>query len=666
METGISEVARSVGCPPEQVERLLELLDEGWCASSILALRSDLTGGLDARRIRRLREEADSRLAVERRRATVLKTIADLADAHESWQEQASRCSDLHELEDVMKAARLDASGGETGLEADPALRAAVRAQVLKSGVLHVDSVKGKEADVDGLVRGLVGKETQLSSVAPIRLLGIRRHEREGRLTVKVMLPDGARKALLDAWGKKGDTDAAAACLDGGLLEEIGDECRRIRKDNADARMRISAANVLHHLLSVGPLGPVPLLVIASAKRSSAHLVLVGAEGRQQAEISVSLGDGEKADKEIDALAEMWTAAERPCFAVGDGVAPRHAAVRIRERLRERSHDIQIARVCAVGIPHHAASSEGRRQHPKVSKTVRIALLLAERLRDPIHAYAAIPTRSLALVPYQGEVAPHLFEQALGYVWEEILAEVKVDPRVDPPDLLNRVPGLGRLEIERIRILAKAGKSVSSVEDLSRVEGLDSGRGERLAPFLKGDGQGPGRRTRQLPRLPTDRASLDELAEGEVVSGVVTHVEAYGAFVDIGLAVEGFVRAGDLFEGGGHRNAREILSVGLGVRVLVKAVHADKDRFDLARTRSKLTPRGRTSGPRQTGPRSIVRADTDRAKRQRGGRKPGKFGGRDRDRQRQNRQSGSMADFKQDPRPEHNPFASFFSDDEEE
>ena len=666
METGISEVARSVGCPPEQVETLLELLDGGWCASSILALRSDLTGGLDARRIRRLREEADERLAVERRRATVLQTIADLADAHESWQEQASRCSDLHELEDVMRAARLDAAGGEVGPAADPALRAALRSEVLKCGLLKVEAVKGKEAEIDGLVRGLVGKEMALSSVAPIRLLGLRRHEREGRLTVTVVLPTEAQTAFLAEWGKTGDAEAAAAGLEGGLLEEIGVECRRIRKDMADARVRISAAKVLHHLLSVGPLGPVPLLVIAAAKKTTAHLVLVGADGRQQAEIRVPLGDGEEADKEIDALAEMWVAADRPCFAVGDGVIPRQAALRIRHRLRERSHEITLARVSAVGIPHQAASSDGRRQYPKVTKTVRIALLMAERLRDPIHAYAAIPTRSLALVPYQGEVAPHLFEQALGYVWEEVLAEVKVDPRVDPPDLLNRVPGLGRLEIERIRVLVKAGKDVSSVEDLSKVEGLDSGRGERLAPFLKAAAKGPGRRTRQVPRLPADRATLGELTEGEVVPGVVTHVEAYGAFVDIGIGVEGFLRAGDLFEGGGHRNAREILSIGLGVRVQVKAIHLDKDRFDLARTRTKLTPRGRSRGPRQTGPRVMVRADTDRAKRQRGGRKPGKFGGRGRDRQRQNRQSGSMADFKQEPRPEHNPFASFFSDDEEE
>jgi ribosomal protein S1 len=73
----------------------------------------------------------------------------------------------------------------------------------------------------------------------------------------------------------------------------------------------------------------------------------------------------------------------------------------------------------------------------------------------------------------------------------------------------------------------------------------------------------------------------DELAEGQTRTGVVTRLEAYGAFVDIGAQRPGLLHVREMAEGY-VRHPSELVSVGDELEVRILKVDRRKRRIDLS------------------------------------------------------------------------------------
>jgi small subunit ribosomal protein S1 len=70
-------------------------------------------------------------------------------------------------------------------------------------------------------------------------------------------------------------------------------------------------------------------------------------------------------------------------------------------------------------------------------------------------------------------------------------------------------------------------------------------------------------------------------ASGTRVSGRVTRVEAFGAFVELAPGIEGLVHIGELSGGRPARNARELTKVGATLDVTVLALDRERRRISL-------------------------------------------------------------------------------------
>ena len=75
MSIDLSHVARDLGLPAEQVQRTLELLDEGNTVPFITRFRKDQIGGLDEEQVRRIQDAAAKQRQLEDRKQTILKSI---------------------------------------------------------------------------------------------------------------------------------------------------------------------------------------------------------------------------------------------------------------------------------------------------------------------------------------------------------------------------------------------------------------------------------------------------------------------------------------------------------------------------------------------------------------------------------------------------------------
>jgi uncharacterized protein len=92
--------------------------------------------------------------------------------------------------------------------------------------------------------------------------------------------------------------------------------------------------------------------------------------------------------------------------------------------------------------------------------------------------------------------------------------------------------------------------------------------------------------------------TLDDLAPGMILEGVVTNVAAFGAFVDIGVHQDGLVHVSAMSRSF-VSDPREVVRSGDVVRVKVLGVDTDSKRISLS-LRLDDEPGGEARAPRQT------------------------------------------------------------------
>lgn len=129
--------------------------------------------------------------------------------------------------------------------------------------------------------------------------------------------------------------------------------------------------------------------------------------------------------------------------------------------------------------------------------------------------------------------------------------------------------------------------SVRSRIDISRY--IDASTGEETLRDILAELARPGRDPR--PRLEQQHfsesiRSIDDLAEGMELLGVVSNVTDFGAFIDLGIKTKGLVHVSQLPDGdskrGRRRNPADLLSVGQHVTVRVIGVDLDRGRISLS------------------------------------------------------------------------------------
>ena len=103
--------------------------------------------------------------------------------------------------------------------------------------------------------------------------------------------------------------------------------------------------------------------------------------------------------------------------------------------------------------------------------------------------------------------------------------------------------------------------------------------GDAVTVWVKGVDADAGRV--DLTMVEPPEHSIDELEPEQVLTGKVTKLAAFGAFVDIGVGRDGLVHISEMAEG--HTNApSEVVKVGDEVQVRVVRVNQQKNRIELS------------------------------------------------------------------------------------
>ncbi len=512
-----------------QVEKTIELLEQGATVPFIARYRKEMTGSLNEVQIAAIRDLLVKLRELDKRREAVLASIEEQGKMTDDLRRQILAVENMTDLEDLYlpyrpkrrtRATIAIEKGYEPVADAimrghwidwdDEALAGArdIIAERISEDAACRNRVRNvfrrKAMLTSGLARGVdenderVGKfESWLDWKEPIgrapshRILALFRGEDAGVLKVHVR-PDNddecveALTARQRPQGKAGEQyDLAVADSYKRLVgPSIETEFRNLLKEKADREaIRVFAEN-LRQLLLAAPMGQKRTLAIDPGFRTGCKVVCLDAQGQLLHNETIypftSVREERAAVAKLEALVEAF---QIEAIAIGNGTAGRET-----EEVVQRCHfnrKVIAVSVSEAGASVYSASDVARREFPDYDVTVRGAVSIGRRLMDPLSELVKIDPKSIGVGQYQHDVDQKMLAESLGDTVESCVNSVGVELNTASRELLSYVSGIGPALADKIVMHRNKNGAFASREALHAVKGLGDKAFEQCAGFLR-------------------------------------------------------------------------------------------------------------------------------------------------------------------------------------
>ena len=644
-----------------QITNILQLLDEGSTIPFIARYRKEMTGGATDDELRDFEEIYNSAKRLLDRKEEILnilsqkeiltsqlreaiekaQTITGLEDIYRPYKDKKnSRASTaikngLEPLANLLQSAKLDKKELETKAKAflkgdikniedaikgakdiiaerfsdNPKERTIVRDMTQKHGNIEVK--KGKKFEEDGVYKNYKEHKEKIAFMPSHRYLAIRRAEKEKQLSVKIAIDSDRyletlkRYKLRDYMGStKGMLfDAYKDGFKRLLYPSIEREVASELKERADLVAIGVFGKNLTQLLMTPPVTGKVLMGADPAYRTGCKLAVIDENGKFLAHDLIfptpPKSDYEGSRKKVLALVKKYNVSG---VAIGNGTASKETQEFFAKINQELHGELKYTVVSEAGASVYSASKIASEEYPDLDVTVRGAISIVGRVRDPMATLVKIDPKSLGIGQYQHDVDQKLLERKLNETVENLVNRVGVDVNSASASLLGYVAGVGKSVAKNIVEYRQKNGVFKSKKELLKVKGVGAKAYQQMAGFIrirkgktvfdntgihpesydiakklekisdKSDTTtlakefGIGEPTlkdiikelnkvgfdprEELPAIPfkDDLTDISMLHEGSIVSGVVRNIADFGAFVDIGLKNDGMIHISKMSE----------------------------------------------------------------------------------------------------------------------
>lgn len=544
-ELYISCISEKLGLKAWQVENCADMFEEGDTIPFISRYRKEKTGGMDDSEVAEVKHWVDVFSELEKRKETVLKTIAEAGALSDELREKIETCVSSTELEDIYlpyrpKRRTRATAAKELGLEPLADLMWNVRTRDILASARPF--VKGKVESVDDALAGardIVAERLSETSAIREKLRSVFRRRRivstvtkQGRdsqdaskyrsyFDFKMPLdriPSHNLLAMLRA-EKEGflsvciDSDAECCADDiysifckehgrpsGELANQISDACEdsfkrllepsisgevlREAKEKADIESIKVFGENLRQLLLGAPVGQKRTMAVDPGFRNGCKIACLDERGNLLNHVVIfpHPPQNEKV-KAIITVQEMLEKYDIQAIAVGNGTASRETEDFIKK--------IQLPEGCKVwtvsedGASIYSASEVARKEFPDEDVTVRGAVSIGRRLMDPLAELVKIDPKNLGVGQYQHDVDQSLLKEKLDNTVESCVNSVGVNLNTASTYLLSYVSGIGPSLAESIVAYRTAEGGFRSRAELKKVPRLGAKAYEQCAGFLR-------------------------------------------------------------------------------------------------------------------------------------------------------------------------------------
>ena len=475
------------------------------------------------------------------------------------------------------------------------------------------------------------------------QILAINRGEKEGSLAVKLEFSDDYNKKLISDLYESSNTfqrklinqsvDDAYKRL---ILPSINTELRNYLTEMAeDDSIRVFSNNLKPYLLQKPIKGKI-VMGLDPGFRTGCKVAVVDPNGKYLDKAVIYPVEPHKKEKEsMNILLDLINKYNVSLIALGNATASRETEAFINKLIKQNNLGIAYAVVNEAGASVYSASALGEEEFPNLDVTIRGAISMARRLQDPMAELVKIEPKHIGIGQYQHDLNEKKLDEELSKVVEDAVNEVGVTINNASYKLLSYVSGLNPKLARRIEEEFKEGNLVFR-KDLKNVKGLGEKTYKLAAGFLRfpdspeildntavhpesykiakklkdydldtidtdtlsndlevgvptlvdiiNELKKPGRDPRDdNPEVLTksEIMSIDDLKIGDELLGKVRNITDFGAFVDIGVGIDGLLHISNI-SNKFISNPNEVLTNSDTVKVKVIEIDKDRQRIGLS------------------------------------------------------------------------------------
>lgn len=530
----------------QQIKVVLELLAEGNTVPFIARYRKERTHSLDEVQIREIEERYHYLENLEKRKAEVLRLIAEQEKLTPELAEKIQATVKMQQVEDLYrpykqkrrtkatiakehglepladylmsqpksgdvnsKAAEFVTAEITTPAEAlagaheiiaeqisdEPTFRTWVRDYTKKHGHYH-STVKAEEQDEKGVYEMYYDFTEPITKMVSHRVLASNRGEKEGVLKVSLVVDE---QKISDYFEQKliQHTDSVTvpfireAYLDsykrfiGPAIER---ELRNELTEQADEQAIAIFGENLRNLLLQPPLKGKVVLGFDPAYRTGCKLAVVDETGKVLA-IEVIYPHKPAAQAKRQAAGPAFQALLKKyqvqMVAIGNGTASRESEQFVAEQIKQVDQTVFYVIVNEAGASVYSASEVARTEFPELQVEERSAVSIARRLQDPLAELVKIDPKAVGVGQYQHDVAQKRLAEQLDFVVETAVNQVGVDVNTASPQLLQSVSGLNKTTAQNIVNYREENGVFTSRPQLKKVPRLGPKAYEQAIGFLR-------------------------------------------------------------------------------------------------------------------------------------------------------------------------------------
>ncbi len=464
-----------------------------------------------------------------------------------------------------------------------------------------LDIKEGKQFDKSGLYSSFANTKEKLKYIKSHRALAILRADNEKQLSIKIDIDENhilenIKKYKIPNHGSSSKNLVFDAYKDGLkrlLLPSLKREALANLKEKASNEAIELFGKNLKELLLTAPLVNHVILGMDPGYKTGCKLAVIDENGNfLDSAVIYPTKPKEDITSSTKTVLNLIKKHKISSIAIGNGTASRETASFINNLIKEQNLDINYAIVSEIGASVYSASKIAQEEYPNLDVTIRGAISIAGRLRDPMAALVKIDPKSLGIGQYQHDVNQKDLALKLENITVDLVNKVGVDLNSSSYKLLSFVSGISEKLAKNIVEHRTKIKRFTSKKQLLEVKGIGAKAYEQAVGFLRiKDGKSildntgihpedytftsilqknykleeikdfeevasnlnisilkikdiiqellkPGFDVREefnQVKFSNDILNIEDLKEGFTLSGIVRNITDFGAFIDIGL-----------------------------------------------------------------------------------------------------------------------------------
>ena len=540
----VSVIADELNLKEWQVEKAIELIDEGNTIPFISRYRKEVTGSLNDEQLRSLDERLTYLRNLEEKKASVLATIEEQGKLTDELKKQIEDAMTMVVLEDLYRPYRPKRRtratvAKEKGLEglaniialqmtkktieeeakvyiseekevntteeaiagakdilaenyADEAEYRKVIRELTKDKGRLISSAKDKEAK--SVYEMYYEFEDDIKKLTGYRVLAINRGEAEKFITVKIAAPvediiDYLNKTIIykpEHESAKYIEEAIKDSYERLIAPSIEREIRNELTESAEEGAINVFGKNLHQLLMQPPVAGHTVLGWDPGYNHGSKLAVVDATGKVLDTVIIYPTMGKKRELEArEVLKKLIDKYKVTLISLGNGTASRESEALIVDLLKEIGRDIKYVIVNEAGASIYSASKAATEEFPDFDEWQRSAASIARRIQDPLAELVKIDPKSIGVGQYQHDMNQKNLDNALTAVVEDCVNNVGVDLNTASPQLLSYISGISKPIAKNIVTYRENNGKFTSRKDLLKVPKLGPKAYEQCAGFMR-------------------------------------------------------------------------------------------------------------------------------------------------------------------------------------